>query len=94
MKNITTKAMRSGSVSKRRITGQGMTEYIIVVALVALAAVTAVGFFGDTIQSQFAAMGQKLTGNDGTAAIGLGADAADGAEGTITTSETLGTYAQ
>lgn len=78
----------------RRITGQGMTEYIIVLALVALSAVVAVGFFGDTVQSQFAGMGLKLTGNDGTTAIGKGATAAGEAEKTIDAKETLGTYAK
>ena len=60
----------------RRIRGQGMTEYIIVVALVGLAAVVAVGFFGDAIQGQFAAMGGALS------------DAVQEA----TDAETLGTY--
>ena len=80
--------------SPRRIRGQGMTEYIIVLALVALAATVAVGFFGDVVQAQFAAMGQKLSGESGTETIGLGAEAAGKAVETITTEETLGTYAQ
>jgi len=54
------------TTTRRVITGQGMTEYIIVLALVALTAVVAVGYFGDAIQGQFVAMGQKLTGEAST----------------------------
>jgi pilus assembly protein Flp/PilA len=32
--------------------GQAMTEYIIIVAVVALAALTVFGFFGDTIRAK------------------------------------------
>ena len=53
------------AVSKRRITGQGMTEYIIVVALIAIAAVAAVSYFGSTVQAQFVNMGSALTGTVG-----------------------------
>jgi len=52
---------------KRRITGQGMTEYIIVVALIAIAAVAAVSFFGEAVQAQFANIGEELLGNEGDA---------------------------
>ena len=53
---------------KRRITGQGMTEYIVVVALIAIACIGAVGIFGDTVSSQFINMSQKINGGTGTAA--------------------------
>ncbi|MEX0951973.1 MAG: hypothetical protein WDZ86_06790 [Gammaproteobacteria bacterium] len=48
--------------------GQGMTEYIIIVALIAIAAIAAYGFFGDTLRGQVGAMSQELAGQDGTAA--------------------------
>lgn len=54
--------------SKRRITGQGMTEYIIVVALIAIACVAAVSYFGSTVQAQFVNLGSALTGTVGNAA--------------------------
>jgi Flp pilus assembly pilin Flp len=44
--------------------GQGMTEYIIIVALVAVAAITAYGFFGDTIRGQVGALSEELAGNE------------------------------
>ena len=34
-------------------TGQGMTEYILIVALIAVAAIAVVKIFGKTIQNQF-----------------------------------------
>ncbi len=46
----------------RRITGQGMTEYIIIVALIAISAIAVVGFFGDVVKNQFAGMAQVLGG--------------------------------
>lgn len=48
--------------------GQGMTEYIIIVALIAIAAIAAYGFFGDTLRGQVGGMAQELAGEDGTAA--------------------------
>ena len=49
--------------------GQGMTEYIIIVALIAIAAIAVYGFFGDTVRNQVSAMTQELAGQDGTTAI-------------------------
>jgi len=37
---------------KTRRNGQGMVEYIIIVAVVALAAITIFGIFGDTIREK------------------------------------------
>lgn len=45
--------------------GQGMTEYIIIVALVAIAAMGTFRFFGQTARQQVAAMSQELAGKDG-----------------------------
>lgn len=45
--------------------GQGMTEYIIIVALIAIAAIAIYGFFGDTIRGQMGIMTQELAGDEG-----------------------------
>jgi len=45
--------------------GQGMTEYIIIVALIAIAAIAVYSFFGDTLRSQMGAMTQELSGTSG-----------------------------
>jgi type IV pilus assembly protein PilA len=47
--------------------GQGMTEYIIIVALIAIAAIAVYGFFGDTIRGQMGQISTELAGGTGTA---------------------------
>src|SRR5690606_4391351 len=47
--------------------GQGMTEYIIVVALVAISAIAVFQLFGQTLRSQTAAIARELAGEDGSA---------------------------
>lgn len=45
--------------------GQGMTEYIIIVALIAIAAIGIYSLFGDTIRDQMGAMTDELAGGEG-----------------------------
>ena len=47
--------------------GQGMTEYIIIVALIAIAAIAIYGFFGDTIRGQMGIMTAELAGTTDSA---------------------------
>lgn len=49
--------------------GQGMTEYIIIVAMIAVAAIAVTQLFGATVRNQMAAISNEVSGNDGTAAI-------------------------
>lgn len=49
-------------------TGQGMTEYIIVVALIAIAAIGVFASFGDTAKNQTASVARELAGEDGSTA--------------------------
>jgi len=46
--------------------GQGMVEYVIIVALVAVAAIGVSQLFGQVIRSQTAAIALELAGEDGT----------------------------
>ena len=48
---------------RRSESGQGMTEYVIIVALVAIAAIAVVGFFGDVVRNQFYNMTAALAGS-------------------------------
>ena len=59
MSNMTKfrKAMKNES-------GQGMTEYIIIVALIAIAAIGVVTLFGDNIRKMFGASVDALAGKD------------------------------
>ena len=54
--------------TKKKQRGQGMTEYIIIVALIAVAAIGVYQLFGNTVRNQTAAIAQELSGTDGTAA--------------------------
>jgi len=49
--------------------GQGMTEYIIIVALIAIAAIGVYSAFGHTLQHQVAAVTEGLAGKDPTAEV-------------------------
>lgn len=42
--------------------GQGMTEYIIIVALIAIVAITVFNIFGDTVRGQVGDMAAELGG--------------------------------
>ena len=58
--------------TRRRIAGQGMTEYIIIiVALVAIAAIGVYSAFGDIVRGQASVAAVALSGEDNTAGRGL-----------------------
>lgn len=50
------------SKNKLQQLGQGMTEYIIIVALVAIAGIAAYSMFGKTVQGTLADVGGELSG--------------------------------
>ncbi len=56
--------MRSRGRARRRQRGQGMTEYIIIVALVAIGAIFVVTLFGDNIRALFGASANALVGQE------------------------------
>lgn len=63
--------------SRRQPRGQGMTEYIVVVAVVAVAAIGVYSMLGQTIRNQTAGIAQEISGNDAGAALNAaGASAA------------------
>ena len=55
-------------IRKQKQRGQGMTEYIIIVALIAIAAIGVYQLFGNTVRNQTAAIAQELSGTNGDAA--------------------------
>ncbi|MGE0486034.1 MAG: hypothetical protein AB7Q81_17940 [Gammaproteobacteria bacterium] len=55
--------------TKLKQLGQGMTEYIIIVALIAVAAIAIYGLFGDTIRGQMGIMTEELAGQTGSASL-------------------------
>jgi type IV pilus assembly protein PilA len=59
----------------RRWAGQGMTEYIIVVALIAIAAIGVYTAFGDIVRGQTSVAAVALSGEAGGDGRGLVGDA-------------------
>ena len=51
------------------VRGQGMTEYLIVVALIAVAAIGVYTLFGQTLRNQTAGLALEVSGQDAGAAI-------------------------
>lgn len=76
----------------RKQLGQGMTEYIIIVALIAVSAIAVYAFFGKTVRDQTAGLANELSGKSGQANIG----SAQADAGTATTeagkNKGLGSY--
>lgn len=50
--------------NRTRQAGQGMTEYIIIVALVAVAAISVYNLFGDTVRGQVGDLAAELGGGE------------------------------
>ncbi|MEM5530188.1 hypothetical protein WN093_15305 [Gammaproteobacteria bacterium AS21] len=80
--------------TKMRQLGQGMTEYIIIVALIAIAAIAVYGFFGDTIRGQVGAMTAELAGGDSTGAKAAATAAGGNADAEGTNAKTLQNFNQ
>lgn len=62
------KLLKLGKTNKRQY-GQGMTEYIIIVALIAIAAIGTFSAFGGSVRDQVAAMAAEISGKKGDNAI-------------------------
>ena len=78
--------------SPRRQRGQGMTEYIIIVALIAIAAITVVSFFGGTVRSQMSGMAQELSGQNAEQAISQSQEQANAALEDANRERSMGDY--
>ncbi|GAA4014520.1 hypothetical protein [Actimicrobium antarcticum] len=72
--------------------GQGMTEYIVIVALVAIAAIAVYQFFGQTIRSQTSGIALELAGKKSDGAITQAGVAADATTAETTTKKGLSAY--
>jgi Flp pilus assembly pilin Flp len=63
--------MSNPHMRRRHLVGQGMTEYIIVVALIAVAAIGVYSAFGDVVRGQTAVAAVALSGRDNSAGRGF-----------------------
>ncbi|MET3495164.1 Flp family type IVb pilin [Variovorax boronicumulans] len=52
-----------------KIRGQGMTEYLVILGLIAIAAIAVFSFFGQTMRNQVAGMAQEVGGKTGSAEV-------------------------
>jgi Flp pilus assembly pilin Flp len=69
--------MNTRSLIRQR--GQGMTEYIIIVALIAVAAIGVYSYFGSTVRNQTAAIANEVAGKNSTTEINAAGQAATSA---------------
>jgi Flp pilus assembly pilin Flp len=74
--------------------GQGMTEYIIIVALIAVAAIITYQFFGSAVRNQTASIASEIGGDQAAAKTAADKAEADGKAATTdaTNKRTLSDY--
>lgn len=82
--------MRFTSKLKQR--GQGMMEYVIIVALIAVAAIGVYSMFGKTVRNQTAGLAKEISGQNGEGAMGKAAEASGKAADRGDTTKGLGDY--
>ena len=73
----------SRKMSNKRITGQGMSEYLVIVGLLAVAGIAAMGLMGGSVRQTLAAFAQEFAGGDADA---IRQDAQENAVNASTTS--------
>jgi Flp pilus assembly pilin Flp len=79
-------------VNSKKIRGQGMTEYIIIVALIAVAAIAVYQLFGQTVRSQMAAITKEVAGQNGSTELSNATAAANKAATESSTKRGLSDY--
>lgn len=73
-------------------TGQGMTEYIIIVALIAVAAIAVTQLFGTTVRGQMGAIASEVGGNNAQTDIDAAKEAGAEAATVAKQKRSLATY--
>lgn len=82
----------SSKKKERKQQGQGMTEYIIIVALIGVAAIGIYRLFGDTVRQQMAGLANELSGQDAKADIDKAQKSAKTASTNASQQKNLGNY--
>jgi hypothetical protein len=88
------KRMKSMSHSRGAQRGQGMSEYIIITALVAVAGIGLFAAFGDVLQNQMAGMSREMAGQSATQDITDAQASATTAQNRAAQADSLSTYNQ
>lgn len=93
MKHYTCQLKTSFKAEPRRfVTGQGLTEYLIIIAMVAVAGIGAASFFGDSVKASFLALGSELTGGEKVDMVAETNTSRNKAKRDTNTQTTLGNY--
>ena len=85
-------SLRTPRSALLRHRGQGMTEYLIVVALVAVAAIGVYTLLGQTIRNQTAGLALEVSGQDAASAISGARSHANTAQSQAATRKGLDNY--
>ena len=79
-------------IKNNRQRGQGMMEYIIIVALIAVAAIGTYGMFGKTIRNQSAGLAKEISGNKADTALSNATTSSGDAQTRADETKGLGAY--
>lgn len=77
---------------KQKQLGQGMTEYIIIVALIAVSAIGVYSLFGQTLRNQTAGLAIEMSGKDSSSNITSAQTNAQTATTNADKTKNMGTY--
>lgn len=92
MKHALSAISNRHGITVRRITGQGMTEYIIIVALIAVAAIGVYSLFGKSLRSQVAGLAKEMTGQSSSQELNRARQASRSASTNANKDINLGNY--
>jgi pilus assembly protein Flp/PilA len=70
------KIVNAKKITMKKARGQGMTEYIIIVALIAIAAIGVITIFGDNIRRLFGVSADALAGETAVSNRGIKSNSA------------------
>jgi pilus assembly protein Flp/PilA len=84
--------MKTQLLSRGSEKGQGMMEYIIIVALIAVAAIGVYSLFGKTVRTQTAGLAKEMAGQDSGKMIKAAEDASKSAADRANTNKGMGEY--
>jgi Flp pilus assembly pilin Flp len=87
---IATPRFTRGNTLRQR--GQGMTEYIIIVALIAVAAIGVYALFGKTIRNQVAGLAGEVAGTGGASSVEKAGTAATDASSAADKDKKMNSY--
>lgn len=89
---MSTQTAQQPFLARHRIRGQGMTEYIIIVALIAVAAIGVYSLFGKSIRNQVAGLAKEITGQSSSQQLNRARSASREASTTADKDINLGNY--